>query len=131
VGEFPRRIEVFTTSAFPVTGKDTITQGVPDGGIELHVFALDGLRRIDARLSDGLPAEPEYARRTALNRIQQLDGAARTRMQNAAMGLARALEYRIDRYPAIVFDGRSVVYGVTDLHQALQLYQAWRTGAGS
>ena len=49
-------------------------------------------------------------------------------MQRAAMGLAKAVQYGVDRYPAIVFDGQMVVYGVTDLEAALQYYRAWRTG---
>ena len=35
------------------------------------------------------------------------------------------LQYGIDRYPAVVFDGRVVVYGVTDLVEALDRYEAW------
>ena len=46
--------------------------------------------------------------------------------KNAAIGLAKAVQYGIDRYPAIVFDGRVVVYGVTDLVEALDRYKAWR-----
>ncbi|MEA2093693.1 MAG: DUF1525 domain-containing protein [Pseudomonadota bacterium] len=45
------------------------------------------------------------------------------------MGLARALQYGIDRYPAIVFDGQLVVYGVTELGQALHQYYHWQGGA--
>jgi len=32
----------------------------------------------------------------------------------------------VDRYPAIVFDGQAVVYGVTDVETALAHYQKWR-----
>jgi integrating conjugative element protein (TIGR03757 family) len=49
-------------------------------------------------------------------------------MQRAAMGLAKAVQYGVDRYPAIVFDGQVVVYGITDLEAALQHYRAWLTG---
>ena len=46
-------------------------------------------------------------------------------VKNAAIGLAKAVQYGIDRYPAVVFDGRVVVYGVTDLVEALDRYEAW------
>ena len=44
---------------------------------------------------------------------------------NAAKGLMRALQYGINRYPAIVFDGQAVVYGVTDIETAARLYDHW------
>lgn len=129
-GVHPRLIEVFTTSEFPVTRDATIQRQLDDREIELHVFELDGLQRIEAALSEGLAADPAQARRKALQRIQHLDNAVRARMQRAAMGLAKAAQYGIDRYPAIVFNGRAVAYGLTNLHQALQHFRLWQTGAG-
>jgi integrating conjugative element protein (TIGR03757 family) len=46
--------------------------------------------------------------------------------KNAAFGLAKAAQYGVDRYPAIVFDGRAVVYGVTDLVDAVERYETWQ-----
>ncbi len=46
--------------------------------------------------------------------------------QRAALGLLKAAEYGIDRYPAIVFDGYAVVYGVTDIGEALRQYRVWQ-----
>ena len=46
--------------------------------------------------------------------------------QRAASGLLKAAEYGIDRYPAVVFDGDAVVYGVTDLDEALRHYREWQ-----
>ncbi|MEA3275692.1 MAG: DUF1525 domain-containing protein, partial [Pseudomonadota bacterium] len=37
-----------------------------------------------------------------------------------------AAEYGIDRYPAIVLDGQAVVYGVTDVGEALRHYRMWQ-----
>ncbi len=36
------------------------------------------------------------------------------------------MQYGVDRYPAIVFDGKAVVYGVTDVKAATRLYEQWR-----
>ena len=127
-GVNPDVIEVFTTTEVPVTGEVAINQQPSTKEIELQIFELDGIQRIEAKLSKGLSADPEHARRMALRRIQQLDEAARTRMQRAAMGLAKAVQYGIDRYPAIVFNGQGVIYGITDLDAALQHYRVWRTG---
>ena len=115
-------IEVFTTSEQPVVGAEherlrtaTIT-----------TFAIDGLERFESGLSEGLPADPETAKVEALRRIQRLDDAGMAHAKNAAIGLAKAVQYGVDRYPAIVFDGGAVVYGVTDLVEALEQYEAWQ-----
>ena len=40
--------------------------------------------------------------------------------------LAKVMQYGLDRYPAIVFDSQAVVFGITDLEQALRLYRQWQ-----
>lgn len=114
-------IEVFTTSEQRVVGAEherlktaTIT-----------IYAVDGLVRFEAGLSEGLPTDPEAAKAEALRRIQRLDDARMAPAKNAAVGLAKAVQYGVDRYPAIVFDGQAVVFGVTDLVEALDRYAAW------
>ena len=115
-------IEVFTTSEQRVVGAEherlktaTIT-----------IYAVDGLERFESGLSEGLPGDPEAAKAEALRRIQRLDDARMAPAKNAALGLAKAVQYGVDRYPAIVFDGQAVVFGVTDLVEALDRYAAWQ-----
>ena len=115
-------IEVFTTSEQRVVGAEherlrtaTVT-----------TYAVDGLERFESELSEGLPADPEAAKAEALRRIQRLDDARMAPAKNAAVGLAKAAQYGIDRYPAIVFDGQAVVYGVTELVEALDRFEAWQ-----
>lgn len=124
----PRVIEVFTVSDRPVTGRAVVPAGSAHPSPRLQVYELDGLRHIEAKLSRGLPPDPEQSRHMALQHIQQLDETDRTRMQQAAVGLARAVHYGIDRYPAIVFDGQAAVYGLTHLAAALRYYRVWRAG---
>jgi integrating conjugative element protein (TIGR03757 family) len=52
--------------------------------------------------------------------------AVSQRLENSAKGLAQALHYGIDRTPAIVFDGQAVIYGVTDVDEAIERYTRWR-----
>lgn len=115
-------IEVFTTSEQPVVGGEherlrtaTVT-----------IYAVDGLERFESGLSEGLPNDPDAAKAEALRRIQHPDEARMGPAKNAAFGLAKAVQYGVDRYPAIVFDGRAVVCGVTDLVEALDRYEAWQ-----
>ena len=115
-------VEVFTASERPITG-------VEDERLRtatVTTYAVDGLERFESGLSEGLPQDPEAAKTEALRRIQQLDDARMAPAKNAAIGLAKAVQYGVDRYPAIVFDGRAVVYGVTDLVEALDRYEAWQ-----
>lgn len=126
--EHPYLIEVFTTTDFPVTGGASKSR-LPDyNEIELHIYELDGIQRIETELSKDLTTDPEQSKRIVLQRFQQLDEAARAQMQRAAMGLAKAVQYGVDRYPAIVFNGEVAIYGVTDIRKALYRYQQWREG---
>lgn len=115
-------IEVFTTSDHLVTDADQerLRAAV------VTIYAVDGLGRFQSKLSEGLPDDLEAAKVAALHRVQQLDDTRMALAKNAAIGLVRAVQYGIDRYPAIVFDGRVVVYGVTDLVAALDRYDAWQ-----
>jgi integrating conjugative element protein (TIGR03757 family) len=114
-------IEVFTTSERPVTGADhdRLWAAV------VTTYAVDGLDRFQSALSEGLPADHKVAKVEALRRVQQLDDTRMAPAKNAAIGLAKAIQYGVDRYPAIVLNEREVVYGVTDLVEALNRYEAW------
>ena len=95
-------------------------------GVEIRIYVLNEILRVEAELSADLPANPEQSKRIALQRIQHMGDQAKTKMQMAAQGLAKAMQYGVDRYPAIVFDGQAVVYGITDVQTALAHYQTWR-----
>jgi len=118
----PLSIEAFTTPEFPISGKgdrrllgETVT-----------VHLVDGLEQFESALSEGLPNDAEAAKAEALRRIGELNETGIAPPKNAAIGLAKAVEYGVDRYPAIVFEGRAVIYGVTDLVEALDRYDAWQ-----
>ena len=122
----PHLIEVFTVGDSPVTGEIATNQQPDHGTTELQVYELDGIQHIEVQLSQGLTADPEQSKRIVLQRIQQLDQTGRAQAQRAAMGLAKAMQYGIDRYPAIVLDGEVAIYGVTDIREVLQRYQQWQ-----
>lgn len=125
--EYPHIVEVFTTSVLPIARAPDLPR--PQSGvIELQIYELDGIQLIEAKLSDGLTADSEKSKRVVLQRFQELREDDRARMQRAAMGLAKAMQYGIDRYPAIVFDGEVAIYGVTDIGEALHRDQEWREG---
>ena len=111
-------IEVFTDSMNPVANNaDDIT-----------VYYIDRIDRLQKELSKDLPADPVTAKQTALHRFQRIDSHLSSELENAANGLVQAMQYGIDRYPAIVFDGNAVVYGITDVRAATQRYRQWQAG---
>ena len=74
---------------------------------------------------DGFSATSETAT-IARSRLAARPGI-KDEMMAAGQGLALAhLQYQLDRYPAIVFDGTRVIYGVTDLAAARRLYERRR-----
>ena len=111
-------IEVFTDSSLQiVSGNDHTT-----------VYVIDRINRFQQVLSKDLPTDPEAAKKTVLQRFQRMDRQLSGELENAANGLIKAMQYGIDRYPAIVFDGKAVVYGITDIRAATQVYRQWQAG---
>jgi integrating conjugative element protein (TIGR03757 family) len=124
----PRIIEVFTTTDVPITGETTVYRQPENLDLEIQIYQLDAIQQIESELSRDLASDPEQAESTVMERIQLLNADARAEIQNAATGLAKAMQYGIDRLPAVVFDGQAVVYGVTDLNAALGHYTVWQAG---
>ncbi len=92
------------------------------------VYRVDAIARLQAALSRELPGDPQVARDIVLARVARLEADKSLHLEQAARGLARAMHYGIDRYPAIVFNGQVVVYGITDIELALGLWHRWRKG---
>jgi integrating conjugative element protein (TIGR03757 family) len=95
-------------------------------GIQLTVYRIDGLERLERQLSLELPGTLSQAKPTVLKRLAALDASSVAAAREAAQGLARALELGIDRYPAIVIDSSVVLYGTHDLADARDRYRQWR-----
>ena len=116
--DYPRSIDIFTTSEFKIDRQD----------IDATIFEIDGLAVLDDELSAGLPADPDGAKQLALQRISELGNALRSKAEQAAEGLSLAHRYDIKKIPAMVFDGgQSVIYGLTDLDQAIDIYRQGAT----
>jgi len=109
-------IEVFTDSTFEAVSSE----------INTTVYRIDSIHLLQQALSQDLPREPEKAKQLALQRFQGMDPQLSRDLENAATGLLLARQYGIDRYPAIVFDGNAVVYGLTDISAATRLHQQWQ-----
>ena len=118
IGQDPT-IEVFIDSSLQIVSANDHTT----------VYVIDRINMLQQALSNELPADPESARTLTLQRFQrqqQENTQLSSELENAAKGLVQATQYGIDRYPAIVFDGQAVVYGLTDIRAATQLHQRWQ-----
>ncbi|WP_293714717.1 TIGR03757 family integrating conjugative element protein [Thiolapillus sp.] len=120
----PHVVEVFTTDEYRFVSTDDASNKLR--GLDIMVYEIDGIESMERALSIDMPADPVQSKQIALRRLQGMDDQTRMKMQSAAQGLAKAMQYGVDRYPAIVFDGQAVVYGVTDVQTALAHYQSWR-----
>lgn len=92
------------------------------------VYNIERIAHLQQALSKDLPSDPEKAKQLVLARFQRIDTQLSHELENAANGLVQAMQYSIDRYPAIVFDGKAVVYGITDIRTATQVYRQWQAG---
>jgi len=118
-------VEVFTTTDLPIDTDSKVDQIA--GTVE--IYEIDGIQRFEAELSRGLPNNVDAAKHRAAERIGQLDEKQMQRIKRLAQGLSKAMQYGIDRFPAIVFDGDVVVYGLTNLSVALYHFRRWRARA--
>lgn len=116
-------VEAVTDDAHPVTGIEALS----GQGQAVAVYNLDDGERLTAELARGLPPDQEAAKAALQRRFaEQGRAAVQQRFERAFQGRIAAFEYGLTRYPAVVFNhGQAVVYGVTDLPQALTLYRQW------
>ena len=104
-------VEVFTTAGEPAVN-------VPSG---VAVIELDAPGRLDAELSQDLPADPDVAAALMRERMSTPDWQETAdRYADSYLGLARAWQLGLEKVPAVVIDGRYVIYGQPDVAEALR-----------
>lgn len=125
--DFPKTITAITSDQRPVQPIDWISLGYPEPQPKLSVLNLDSVQSIEQRLGEGLPNDEKLARAIMEERVAEL-GRTQLDMQlrEAYLPLATMMAYGLDRYPVIIFDQQVVIYGVTDLAQAIDQYRQWR-----
>ena len=95
--------------------------------VHITVFNLDDVRTIEDQLGKGLPADKQLAKAIVQQRIAEIgQPQLNESIRSAYQGISLAMRYGIDRYPAIVIDGRVIVYGVVNVATALAYYEQWQ-----
>ncbi|WP_442866979.1 TIGR03757 family integrating conjugative element protein [Acidovorax sp. GBBC 3334] len=113
---FAADVRVFTNRAHPVAAVPGTT-----------VIELDTPARLIAELGADLPADPRRAESLLRQRLaspKQRD--LQTRIAQAYQGVADAYHLGVAKLPAVVVDGRYVVYGDADVARALARIAARR-----
>ena len=121
--DIPVRTDVFTVSSLPVTGAAS-----EDGqdAFNIVVHELDAIARFTQALSKELSNQPEQAKAEVLQRLKRINRKQQLALQRSAEALALGVKLGIKGYPAVVFDAKWVVYGITDVQHAIRLYHRWQ-----
>jgi len=117
-------IEVISSDSFPVTGIKALQQQ----GFSVNVYNLDDGKRLVAQIGTNLPNNQNAAKNVLQQRFKKMGGKqVKAQFIQAYQAVTLSTQYGLSRYPAVVFNhGESVVYGETNLIQALRLYQQWK-----
>ena len=108
-------VVVFTVASHPVSHANGI-----------RIVQLDAPASLEARLSEQLPSDPAQAGALAREHLAR-DGVSLMRQFATAWeGVTEAWGMGIVKLPAVVVDGRYVVYGDPDVARAVARVNAWR-----
>ena len=122
-----RSIVAITSNQRPIDSVDWNGTSPSENKPEITILTLDAVQSIQDQLSEGLPNDEALARALVQQKIAEL---GRSKLEDdlraAYLPLGTMMAYGLDRYPAIIFDQQAVIYGVTDLAQAIDQYRQWR-----
>ena len=117
-------IEVISSDLFPVSDIQVLQRQ----GYSVNVYNLDDGKRLVAQIGANLPHNQEAAKNTLQQRFKKMgEEQVKAQFIQAYQAVTISTQYGLTRYPAVVFNhGESVIYGETNLVQALRLYQQWK-----
>lgn len=86
---------------------------------DTEVVWLDGPDRLQQAIFSGLSSDPQQAALQAQQVIQSSEWPQKqAQIASAYRQVVHAWEIGVQKYPAVVFDDRDVVYGTADVAQA-------------
>lgn len=89
---------------------------------ETVVVYLDGPKVMAESMTGTLPANPQQAEAAARQAMQSSDWQKQDlQLRKIYSRVIHAWELGVEKYPAVVFDDRDVVYGTADVAQATAL----------
>jgi integrating conjugative element protein (TIGR03757 family) len=123
----PITVLAFTDSRrFPISQADN-----PEVKVTVYDLAAPKLAMANLNAQLKLPANPALASAQAKDYLQSHQAELSKRILPTYEGLGKAINLGVSHYPALVFNGQAVIYGVTDIQQGLELYLNWQQGQAS
>lgn len=113
------KVEVFANSAMVITP-------IQADRYQLVIYRLDALKNVEAAINQSIPKTEAAARAYFAANQAEIKKRITPSVLNGANGIALARHYKLERIPAIVVDGASVIYGVTNVDQAIAMVQKHR-----
>ncbi|MFV0277182.1 MAG: TIGR03757 family integrating conjugative element protein [Parahaliea sp.] len=108
-------VRVFTDQQHPVDA--------PDG---VSIILLDAAAKTEAELAFGLPADPQRAATIVRQRLEGGGAEFQAQLATAYQGVVDAWHLGITRTPAVVVEGRYVVYGDPNVTRAVTTIESYR-----
>lgn len=94
------------------------------------IYSLDDVVNFQNKLSEGLSSDKEEAKQQIKDRYEEMGKEKMSELiVKAYKSKMLTLQYRLKKYPAIIFDDKYVVYGESNLNTALNEYLAVKEDA--
>lgn len=125
--DLPQSIVAITSNQRPIQSVDWTSASSSENNPEITILNLDAVQSLHDQLSKGLPNDETLARTMVQQKIADIGRSKlEDELRTAYLPLGTMMAYGLNRYPVIIFDQQAVIYGVTDLAQAIDQYRQWR-----
>jgi integrating conjugative element protein (TIGR03757 family) len=125
----PLLVEVFTDA---LQGPPPSDVGPGRSEITTTVYDLSAPQQAAQALANELrlPADPASAMTEAKTYLQRHGLELASKVGQAQISHQKALAYGLTRYPALVINQEAIVYGSTDVQEAVRQYRSWQAAKG-
>jgi integrating conjugative element protein (TIGR03757 family) len=90
---------------------------------DFSIYSIDDVDNFEDSFSEGLSSDQEEAKQQVKDKYESIGKEKMSRLIiKAYKAKMLTLQYRLEKYPAIVFDDKYVVYGEFNLNTALNKY---------
>jgi integrating conjugative element protein (TIGR03757 family) len=122
-------VEVFTDT---LQGPPRSDLGPGRSEITTMVYDLSAPKQAAQALVNELhlPADPASAMTLARTYLQRHGLELASRVGQAQVSHQKAIAYGLTRYPALVINQEAIVYGSTDVLEAVRQYRSWQAARG-
>jgi len=91
------------------------------------IYSLDEVDNFEGEFSEGLSSDQEKAKQQVSDRYEKMGKEKMSQLiVKAYKAKMLTLQYGLQKYPAIIFDDKYVVYGEFNLNTALNEYLAFK-----